>query len=291
MAVHNRRRVRVALALLVAAMVLAGTGCERRSARSVSAPAAAATLLVTSDLGASVQYRGSAAAGGSVLDALRAATDVRTAYGGGFVSEMFGLRSDPGGRRDWIYWVNGRLAERGARDVRVGAGDHVWWDYQRWSPDRELRAVVGAWPAPFATVATVAADPPIAGWLRARGARVAAAAAWRVRVGGERRLRRDDPEWARANDAGDLPASINDGVVRRLGADGASMVAVPDGAAVAVALPGPRDGVTLVIVGRDVAAARRAATTVTTDEDALAGHVAVVFDADGAAIAVAGEGS
>ncbi|MEZ5079285.1 MAG: DUF4430 domain-containing protein [Thermoleophilia bacterium] len=288
---HNRRLVRAALALLIAAMLLAGTGCERRSTRSAAAPATTATLLVTSDLGASVEHRGTVAADGSVLDALRAATDVRTAYGGGFVSEMFGLRSDAGGRRDWIYWVNGRLAERGARDVRVRAGDHVWWDYQRWSPDRELRAVVGAWPAPFADLETVAADPPVAGWLRGRGVRVVPTASWRVRVGGEQRLRRADPEWARANDAGRLPASISDGAARRLGADGESMVAVPGGAAVAVALPGADDGVTLVIAGRDDATARRAATTVVTDPRVLAGHVAVVFDADGASIAVAGEGS
>lgn len=290
MAVQTRRSIQAVLGALLALALLAGIGCERRSDAQGYDPRTAGTLVITSDFGGSRHPGGRIAAGASVMDGLRATTPVRTAYGGGFVAEMYGLESDPGGR-DWFYWVNGRLADRGAREVAVAAGDLIWWDHHPWSTGIELSAVVGAWPVPFVfgDRVRVVADPPFRAWLRNLGGRVVDESPWRIRVGSVERLRRVEPDWARANDDGALPALIDEDGVRLLGADGTSMVAVPDAAAVAVAIPARGAiGIVLLVVGKDAGAAARAGMTIRRDLRVLSGRVAVAFDAAGTPVGSAG---
>jgi hypothetical protein len=87
----------------------------------------------------------------TVMRLLRRNADVDTAYGGAFVTSIAnrdgGERAD-GGTQDWIYFVNGVQADRGAASVRVHDGDRIWWDRQdtRLAP---VGAVVGSFPAPF----------------------------------------------------------------------------------------------------------------------------------------------
>ena len=42
-------------------------------------------------------------------------------------------RVQPAGERDWFYFINGKLADRGATEVRLHKGDVEWWDYRQWS--------------------------------------------------------------------------------------------------------------------------------------------------------------
>ena len=91
--------------------------------------------------------------GDTVLRAMERRLDVETAYGGGFINSIEGLESDYTGsgrtRRDWFFYINGVESSSGVKEVKVDAGDAIWWDYRDWSTVQRISAVVGAYPHPF----------------------------------------------------------------------------------------------------------------------------------------------
>jgi hypothetical protein len=115
----------VALAL---ALALAGCGGSRGSA----------TLKVTRDHGRNVLLKAQVPAGLTAMQALQRKADVKTSYGGRFVVAINGVASAP--QRDWFYFVNGKLGDRSAAEVRLQDGDVEWWDYRRWSSPAEKQA-------------------------------------------------------------------------------------------------------------------------------------------------------
>jgi hypothetical protein len=94
-----------------------------------------------------------------VIRLLDREAEVTTRYGGGFVQSIDGLAgTESGGRRyDWFFYVNGVESPIGSADVRVHAGDRIWWDYRDWTSAMRVPAVVGSWPEPFAQASTAAA--------------------------------------------------------------------------------------------------------------------------------------
>lgn len=286
----------VAVLLAVVALPLS-TGCARHSDAARPGPGTAtAHLLVTADFGATVLHDGGVAATGSVLDGLRAVTDVRTAYGGGFVRSMFGRSSDLAGRRDWFYYVDGMLADRGADQTSLSPGAEVWWDHRRWEGTGDVQAVVGSWPRPFTRDdVTVAADPPLAPSLAAAGAHLATGhTGWQVRVGADSDLREREAAWRGAlDDPGSvgLTARVDGRVVTAVDARGTRMAIVSRARAVAVAVPTgdvTADGITLIVAGVTSDDARAAARTIAADPAVLRGRVAVTFDARGRPVRAAG---
>lgn len=255
-----------------------------------------AELLVSGDFGQEVLTETEISTGPSLLASLQEVTEVETDYGGGFVAGMFGRTSSRSPRRDWFYFVDGRLAETGARGRPVASGQHIWWDHRRWGGPFDVRAVVGAWPSAFAREGRVVrADPPLAEALEELGGEITSGPTdWQVIVGSDAELRERRTQWRETvDDPGGRgsAATINDGRVRALDDQG-TMVDVPDGAAVAVALPGglsEDDGVLLAIVGLTDEAATAAAETIAADASVLTGSYAVVFDAAGEVLKRAGQ--
>lgn len=145
----------VAVALLVLGAVAIGLrGCTLMPWNNeTSGEENVVSLYVTRDFGrqliesAEVSFR----SGDSVMDILARIVDVKTEYGGGFVSAIEGLESTTGAgeRMDWFYYLNGALLDVGADDCEVENGDFIWWDYHRWSDSNFIGAVVGAYPRPF----------------------------------------------------------------------------------------------------------------------------------------------
>lgn len=81
---------------------------------------------------------------------LQASNRVKTRYGGGFVQSIDGLAgTGRGGGRDWFYYVNGILADKGASEYSVRSGDAVQWDYRYWRSVPDVKAIVGSFPEPF----------------------------------------------------------------------------------------------------------------------------------------------
>ena len=278
------------IAALLAVLALAA-GCEHRAQDEPAAGQAAATITATAGYGAVPLLDVRVAPDQSVMRALRGATQVDTAYGGGFVAGMLGRESDRGAQRDWFYWVDGVSAPTDAEEVELEDGDAVWWDYRAWGALIDVPAVVGQWPAPFAAGGErhrVRADPPLASALAAEGAELTTGASpWRVMVGTSADLVRRDQAWRRAladPDAAGLTVAIEDGRVTAFGADATERRPVPGARAVAAAVPtglSPDDGVLLAVAGLDAGAARAAARTIAEDPSVLRLRYAEAFDGRG----------
>lgn len=151
------RRLRGSVARAVGMAVLAFSGFHLAGCGlGPGEPTGDATLWVTRDYGARVIVDNPGLGTNQSSNAMRLldeTTDLETAYGGEFVQSVDGVS---GGRRDgrsfdWFFSVNGIVAERGSAQFPVVGGDTVWWDYRDWSDAMEIGAVVGAYPAPFAT--------------------------------------------------------------------------------------------------------------------------------------------
>jgi hypothetical protein len=301
-----RRRIPLAILCTVAlaGAVVSGTGCERRSAQPGPAPGApAARVVVTADHGADVLRDARVAPGRSVLVSLKGVTPVQTAYGGGFVQGMLGRASRTSPPADWFFFLNGMESPVGAAAVDLAPGDVTWWDHRAWGGMQSIRGVVGSWPQPFINGAggarpVVAADAPLAGPLRAAGARIGTGdRAFRVRVGTDATLARRDPAWrAIGGDpaARAVAGGITNGAVVLMPPGGGTPVPVAGARAIAVLVPvgpAPRDGALLAVAGLDHGAARAAARAIADDPAVLALRYAVAFDGDGQAVRAAGRGT
>ena len=294
---RRRRATRPQALPILAALLLAAAllgGCERRAQDPPAADAPAASLVATADFGAERLLAERVEPGRSVMRALRGATRVDTAHGGGFVAGMLGRESDAEGRRDWFFFVNGAAPPVGAEDVRLEDGDAVWWDHRAWGALAFVPAVVGSWPAPFARggrpgPGPVAADPPLRDALAQAGARIAEGdSPWRVRVGAHEDLVARDPAWRRAAadpDGAGLTVSVDGGRIVALDGESGRREPVPGARALIAAVPtgeDPREGILVVVAGLDAAASRAAA-------ERLADDPALVRDAYALALDGAGE--
>jgi len=129
---------RVAVLALLGALA-AGCGGASSSGR--------ATVWITRDRGARVLHVAKVPAGLTAMQALSRVAKVESRYGGRYVRAVDGVREH--GRRSWFYYVNGYLADRGAADYRLHAGDVEWWDYRSWNDPAQDPVVVGAFPEPY----------------------------------------------------------------------------------------------------------------------------------------------
>jgi Domain of unknown function (DUF4430) len=148
------RRARALLAaLLVAGVAPAFTGCGLGEGNERGG--GGATLRVTRDFGheelGSTELD-SVREGQTVMRMLRSEFDVTTRFGGRFVQSIDGVRGEgAGGQADWFFWVNGLEADKGAAEWEVLPGDRIQWDHRDWSAAMRIPAIVGAYPAPFAS--------------------------------------------------------------------------------------------------------------------------------------------
>jgi hypothetical protein len=148
-----RRARALVAALLVAGLAPAAAGCGFGEGAERSG--GGATLRVTRDFGheelGSVRLD-KVREGQTVMRMLRSKFDVTTRYGGRFVQSIGGLSGEgAGGQVDWFFWVNGVEADKGAAEWEVKPGDRIQWDRRDWSAAMRVPAIVGSFPAPFAS--------------------------------------------------------------------------------------------------------------------------------------------
>lgn len=145
------------LAVVLVALALAGCGGSGRGHGT-------ATLWVTRDRGTHVVFSGNVPAGLNAIQTVERKLKVTTRYGGRYVQSIDGVAGSLGGQRDWFYFVDGIEGDRSAAEVRLRAGDVLWWDYRHWTASTEsIPVVAGAYPHPFVDGATrVAGDPALA---------------------------------------------------------------------------------------------------------------------------------
>jgi hypothetical protein len=139
------------VALVVAGLAPAAAGCGLGEGEEQAG--GGATLRVTRDFGhrelGEVRLD-SVREGQTVMRMLRSEFDVTTRYGGRFVQSIDGLTGKGAeGQVDWIFWVNGLEADKGAAEWEVSPGDRIQWDHRDWSAAMRVPAIVGAYPEPF----------------------------------------------------------------------------------------------------------------------------------------------
>jgi hypothetical protein len=136
------------LLLVILLFTVAVSGCGQRQADS--SEMITAELWVTQNFAADTIFdeKVSFASGDSVMKVLSSNLDVETAYGGGFVNAIEGLKSEPG--KDWFYYMNGVLSSNGSTQYIPQQGDVIWWEYHEWGGISFVPAVIGTFPKPFA---------------------------------------------------------------------------------------------------------------------------------------------
>jgi hypothetical protein len=87
----------------------------------------------------------------TVMRLLQRNAKVTTRYGGGFVQSIDGKAGGTDGDppQDWMYYVNGIQAAKGAAATEVHDGDSIWFDRHSWEATQNVPAVVGSYPEPF----------------------------------------------------------------------------------------------------------------------------------------------
>ena len=134
--------MRPALVLLLA-LTLAGCGGSGREHGT-------ATLWVTRDRGAHVIFSGPVPAGSDGIRTVERELKVTTRYGGRYLQSVNGLAGSLTQQRDWFFFVNGIEGDRSAAEVKLRAGDVLWWDFRNWNArTMHVPVVAGAYPQPF----------------------------------------------------------------------------------------------------------------------------------------------
>ncbi|MDD2472348.1 MAG: DUF4430 domain-containing protein [Dehalococcoidales bacterium] len=116
---------------------------------------AAIRLIVGTDYGREVLFNEEVTVrkGETCLDILADKLDVGTAYGGGFITSIEGIKSGylkyPVERKDWFLYVNGFLSNTGGLTYQVSDGDTVHWYYRDWSFRQSVSAITGSFPGAF----------------------------------------------------------------------------------------------------------------------------------------------
>jgi hypothetical protein len=115
--------------LLALAFVAAACGNDQ--------PAGAqAAVLVTTDCGAKVLVqKATVDPGETAMRSLDRVADIETDSGGKFVTSIEGVEQNTGKKLAWLYYVNGKAAQKGAAEVELAAGDVEWWDLHNWEKE------------------------------------------------------------------------------------------------------------------------------------------------------------
>jgi len=138
--------------LLLGAVILCG--CSTQPGQG-SGGNITVRVVSTRDLGGSLMFDETidVPQGTSAMDALKLVSEVETAYGGGFINAIDGIRSAYTGggdeKGDWFICANGILSNAGALDYTLHDGDILHCDFHQWSFRTFIPAIIGDFPEPF----------------------------------------------------------------------------------------------------------------------------------------------
>jgi hypothetical protein len=111
------------------ALLIAGCGGKEAQPGGVSVTSSGAAVLVTQDCGKQVVVDlKEVDAGQTAMRALDRVADIETGSGGKFVTGINGVEQDTDKKLAWLYYVNGKAAQKGATEIKLASGDVEWWD-------------------------------------------------------------------------------------------------------------------------------------------------------------------
>ena len=89
--------------------------------------------------------------GTNTLKVLEGNVDFTTAYGGGFLTSIEGIKSgflkQPIEREDWFLYINGILSNVGGFSYNIQEGDVIHWYYRGWGFREAVSAIISDFPA------------------------------------------------------------------------------------------------------------------------------------------------
>lgn len=128
-----------AVVALVAALFMGACGsngdseAENQPAATAPAYTEQAEVLVTEGCGKTIVVnKKEVPVGQTALRALETIADIETDDGGRFVTAIEGVEQDESKQLAWLFYVNGEMAEKGAAEIKLKAGDVEWWDLHDW---------------------------------------------------------------------------------------------------------------------------------------------------------------
>ena len=133
--------LRRTIAALLFACALAACGGNSSSTPATQAGTSTqaepgAAILVTTDCGGEVvTEKTPVEAGQNAMRTLDRVADIETDSGGKFVTAIEGVEQDTDKKLAWLYYVNGKPADKGAAEVKLAAGDVEWWDLHNWEKE------------------------------------------------------------------------------------------------------------------------------------------------------------
>ena len=131
--------LRRSFAALLFACALAACGGNSSStpatrAGSTTQAEPGAAVLITTDCGATVVTpKTPVDAGETAMRSLDRVADIES--DSGLVTAIEGVEQDADKNVFWLYYVNGKLAQKGAAEVKLEAGDVEWWDLHNWKKE------------------------------------------------------------------------------------------------------------------------------------------------------------
>jgi len=150
------KRLRLTIAVIFLFLLPASIAC---SASTAPVPEQATTMsvriIVTQNFGQELILDRTLDTGekSNAMDTLQRVAQVETAYGGGFVISINGIRSQYSGlgsaQQDWFLYINGMESNTGALDYTLQPGDIEHWDFHNWSFHQSIPAIIDSFPGTF----------------------------------------------------------------------------------------------------------------------------------------------
>jgi Domain of unknown function (DUF4430) len=129
------RRSFVAVVLVLLA-VACGESKEEAVGTSGAALDTKAAVLVTSDCGKTTVVKKTVVEPGqTAMRALDRVAEIETDSGGKFVTGIEGVAQDDGKKLAWLYYLNGKAAQKGASEIKLAGGDVEWWDLHNYEQE------------------------------------------------------------------------------------------------------------------------------------------------------------
>ena len=123
-----RRSFVIVLFGLLLAACGGGNDQESQTASVAGQTEEQAAVFVTTDCGKTTVLKKTAVEPENAMRALDRIADIETDDGGKFVTGIEGVDQNVGKKLAWLFYVNGKMAQKGATEIELEAGDVEWWD-------------------------------------------------------------------------------------------------------------------------------------------------------------------
>ena len=130
-----RRSFVIVLFGLLLAACGGGNDQESQTASVAGQTEEQAAVFVTTDCGKTTVLEKTAVEPENAMRALDRIADIETDDGGKFVTGIEGVDQNVGKKLAWLFYVNGNMAQKGATEIELEAGDVEWWDLHNYEEE------------------------------------------------------------------------------------------------------------------------------------------------------------